>query len=158
MNMSLVDYEYVIARSRPSLARGVSLAIWHAWAGAATLNSSGLICECATRRLVPTRGPVLFLTRIAAVPGGLALRANLEVFEMAHDLAPFVLAILISLNRHSTKLVEFCHPVDWIMPPLPQPIQHVGQDILRDVVTLHDPSRRGHTGGLPNMSNLAAVG
>jgi len=35
-------------------------------------------CERATRRLVPTRSPVLLLTRITTIPGGLALRANLE--------------------------------------------------------------------------------
>ena len=50
--------------------------------------------KCATRQLVPTRSPVLFLTRGAAVPGGLALRAHFEVHQTAHNLAPVVEAIL----------------------------------------------------------------
>ena len=59
------------------------------------LNKSmlrGDICdyECATRFPVPTRGPALFLSRLAAVPGSLALRANFEVLQMAHNLAPTV--------------------------------------------------------------------
>ncbi len=57
--------------------------------------------EFATRRLVPTFGPVLLLARGAAVAGCLALRATLEVFQMALDLAPFVLAILSPLQRFS---------------------------------------------------------
>jgi len=70
----------------------------YAWAGAEILRCivllSNFSIECATRQLVPTRGPVLFLTRVAAVPGVLTLRANFEVLQKAHNLAPFVLAIL----------------------------------------------------------------
>jgi hypothetical protein len=35
----------------------------------------------------------LFLTRVATIPGGLALRAHFEVLQKAHDLATFVVAI-----------------------------------------------------------------
>jgi hypothetical protein len=59
-------------------------------------------CICATRHLVPTRIPVLFLTRVAAVPGGLALRANFEVLQMSHNLARFVEAVLSPLQRSYT--------------------------------------------------------
>jgi hypothetical protein len=48
----------------------------------------------------------MFLTRVATVPGGLALRANLELLQMAHNLAPFNAAILPPLQRFSAKLVE----------------------------------------------------
>jgi len=34
---------------------------------------------------------------------------------------------------------------------------NAGQDIGGDVVPLHDPSRRGDPGGLPNRPNLAGV-
>jgi len=47
-----------------------------------------VICAHATLFLVPARIPVPFLTRSAAVPGGLTLPANLEVLQMAHNLAP----------------------------------------------------------------------
>ena len=65
-----------------------------------------LICECATRHLVPTRCPVLFLARITAVPGGLALRANFEVLLKAYNLTPVVDAKYAPLQRHSTIHVE----------------------------------------------------
>jgi len=74
--------------------------------------------KCATSFLVRTRGPVLFLTRVAAVPGGLALRANLEVLQLAHNLAPLVVAILSPLQRPATKRIE---KIDW-MPTLAQPM------------------------------------
>jgi hypothetical protein len=68
----------------------------------------------ATRHLVPTRIPVLFLTRVAAVPGGLALRANLEVLQKALNQAPFVAAILAPLQRFCAQLVKPL--VDWVKP------------------------------------------
>jgi hypothetical protein len=46
-----------------------------------------IIINVPTRRLVPTRCPVLLLARVAAVAGGLALRAHLEVLSMADNLA-----------------------------------------------------------------------
>ena len=53
-----------------------------------------------------THIPVLFLTRVAAVPGGLAQRANLEVLQLAHNLAPcVVVAIVTPLQRFSAKPV-----------------------------------------------------
>jgi hypothetical protein len=58
--------------------------------------------ECATRLLVPTYCPVLFLTRVAAVPRAFALRADFEVLKMAQNLAPGVEAISRSLQRDST--------------------------------------------------------
>ena len=74
---------------------------------------------------MPTRRPFLFLTRIAAVPGGLALRANFEVLQMAHDLAPDVAAMISPLQRHSAKRIE---RVEWIKLPchalLQQPMYH----------------------------------
>jgi len=103
---------------------------------------------------MPPRGPILFLTRIAAVPGGLALRANLEVLQKPLYLAPVIAAILSALQRSSTEHLEL---VDWIMPPLPQPMYHAGHDIRGDVVALRDPSRRGDPGGLPHVPNLAGV-
>ena len=111
-------------------------------------------CGCATRFLVPTRCPVLLLTRGAAVPGFLALRANLEVLQKAHDLAPLVEAILSPLQRFFTKPFEPCS----IMSPLPQPMNHAGQDIQGDVMALHETSQRGDPGGLPHVPNLAGVG
>jgi hypothetical protein len=68
----------------------------------------------ATLFLVPTRIPILFLTGIAAVPGGLALRANLKFLQKAHNLTPFVVAVVMPLQRFSAALV------DCIMPSLPQ--------------------------------------
>jgi len=112
------------------------------------------LCRCAARRLVPTRCPVGFLTRVAAVPGDLALRAHFEFLLWAHNLAPVVLAKRSPLQRFSAKPVKH---VD-CMSPLPQPMHHAGQDIRGDVVTLHVPSRHGDPGGLPHMPNLAGVG
>jgi hypothetical protein len=45
----------------------------------------------------------MFLTLRTAVPGGLALRANLEVLQMAHNLAPIVEAISTTLQRLSAE-------------------------------------------------------
>ena len=109
----------------------------------------------ATLFLVPTSSPVLFLTRVAAVPSGLALRANREVLQKAHNLAPVVAAILSPLQRCSAKPDEL---VDCIMCPLMQPMHHADQNIQGDVVALHDLSRQGDPGGLPNVPNLAGVG
>jgi hypothetical protein len=69
--------------------------------------------DCATRRLVPTRIPIHFLTRVAAVPGDLALRANLEVLQTANILAPFVATVRSPLQRFSAHLVHY------IISPLP---------------------------------------
>jgi hypothetical protein len=108
---------------------------------------------------VPARSPILILARCAAVPGDLALRANLEVLQRAHNLAPVVVAILIPHQRLSANFVEHS---EWItLPcnaPLPQPIYNAGQDIRGDFVTFHDPSRRGDPGGFPHVPNLAGVG
>ena len=112
-------------------------------------------CECATHRLVPTGGPVLFLTRGATVPGVPALRANFEILQMAHNLAPLVEAKLSPLHRCSAHQVE---PADWITPPLPQPMYHVGQNIRGDVVALHEASRLGDPGGLRHVPDLTGVG
>ena len=60
---------------------------------------------------MPTRCPVVFLTRIAAVPGAFALRANSEVLQMSHNLAPVIAAIRRPLQRYSAALVEL---VGWI--------------------------------------------
>jgi len=76
------------------------------------------MCSCAARHLVPARCPVLFLTHVATIPGGLALRANLEVFQKALDLAPVVDAIRTALQRLSAELGEL---VDCNVTPLPQP-------------------------------------
>jgi hypothetical protein len=51
---------------------------------------------------MPTRCPVLFLTRVATVPGGLALRANFEVLTMALNLASFGETIVVPLYLSST--------------------------------------------------------
>jgi hypothetical protein len=108
---------------------------------------------CATRRLVPTRCPVRFLTCVAAIPGGLALRANLEVFQKAHDRTPVVATIITPLQRDVTE------PVDWIMTPLLQPMYHAGQDIRGDIVPVHDLSRCGAPpSGIHHMPNFAGVG
>jgi len=56
----------------------------------------------AARFPVPTCSPILFLTCVAAIPGGLALRANLEVLHMAHNLAPVVTATSYTLTRLSS--------------------------------------------------------
>jgi len=111
--------------------------------------------ECAARGLVPTRGPVLFLTRVAAVPSGLTLRADFELLQKALNLAPLIVAILIPLQRRSTKCLE---QINSILTRLSQPVYHAGQDIRGDVVPLHDPSRRGNSGSLPHVPNLAGVG
>jgi hypothetical protein len=116
------------------------------------LSGSG---EIATLFLMPTRCPVLFLARVAAVPGGLALRANLEVLQPAHNLAPLVAAILGPLQRLTTKQVELAA---WIISPLMQPMPYADQYIRGDVVTLLEPSRRGDPGGLHHVPNLAGVG
>jgi hypothetical protein len=96
----------------------------------------------------------LFLTCVAAVPGLLALRANFEVLQKAHNFATVVDAIITPHQRFSAKLVEH---VGWLMSPLSQPVYHAGQDMGGDVVTLHDPSRRGDPGAPPYMTNLAGV-
>ena len=79
---------------------------------------SGSVGGRATYRLVPARRPILFLTRVAAVPGSHA-RATFEVLRLSHNIAPFVVAILSTLQRLSAKPLEI---VDWIMPPLQQPV------------------------------------
>ena len=76
------------------------------------------VSKCAACRLVPNRIPIHFLTRVAAVPGGLALRATFEVLQKAHNLAPVVDAIRSPLERFSAELVEH---VDCIMYPLRNP-------------------------------------
>jgi len=117
-------------------------------AGAETLPAF----TTAARRRVLT--PVGFLTRVATVPGGLALRANLELLQKAHDLAPLVDAIRTPLQRvYATPVERF----GYIMSPLQQPMYHAGQDVRWDVVPLHDPSRRGDPGSLRHMSNLSGI-
>jgi hypothetical protein len=81
-------------------------------------------CECATHRLVPARSPVLFLACVAAVPGGLALRANFELLQVAYKVATVVEAMLSPHEFRSAKHVEL---VDWIIPPLPQPMYPAGR-------------------------------
>jgi hypothetical protein len=63
---------------------------------------------------VPTCGPVLLLAHIAAVPGGLALRANLEGLHKAHNLAPFVVAIPTPHHRFSANVAE--HIEEIVLP------------------------------------------
>ena len=104
---------------------------------------------------MPTRCPVLFLARGATVPGGSALRAEFEVLQLAHNLATVVVAIRNPLRRSYAAIGKL---LNYIMPPFPQPMYHGGQDIRGDVVTLHDPSRRGDTGGLHHVPNLSGVG
>jgi hypothetical protein len=58
--------------------------------------------------------PVLFLPRVGTVPGGLALRAYLEVLPMAHDLAPVVDAIRSPLHRSSGKLLVGFKNTCWL--------------------------------------------
>jgi len=111
--------------------------------------------EFAARLLVPTRRPVLFLARIAAIPGGLAFWANFEVLQLSQNLAPVVAAIPSPLQCFSAEQLQLGY---YIMSPLPQPVHHAGQDIRGDVVTLHDSSRRGDPGGLHHMPNLAGIG
>ena len=109
----------------------------------------------ATRFLMPTRSPVLFLTRGAAVPVDLALRANLEVLQLAHNLAPVVAAIFVTLQRCSAKRGECAC---WILPRQLQPMNHARQGIRGNVVkNLHVSDRRGDSGGLPHLPNLAGV-
>jgi len=107
---------------------------------------------------VPARSPVLFLTRGAAVPGGLALRANFEILQMAHNLAPLVAAKSTPVQRLYAEPFE---EADYIMlpcrAPRPRPIYHAGQDIRGDFVPGHDASRHGDPGGLPHVPNLAGV-
>ena len=91
-----------------------------------------------------TQFPVQFLTRVAAVPSDLAQRANFEVLQLAHNLAPcVVVAIVDSLHRLSTKLVGLSSGC---------------QDVRGDVMPLYDLSRCGDPGGLPYVPNLAGVG
>ena len=52
------------------------------------------ISERATLIFVPARSPVLFLTHGTAVPGCPALRAHFELLQKAHNLTPFVSAML----------------------------------------------------------------
>jgi hypothetical protein len=99
--------------------------------------------------------PVLFLARVAAVPGGLALRANLELLQMAHNLAPFVLTIRSPKQRSATTRLELQNRT---VPPLPQPIYCAGQDIRGYIVPLRDPSRRGEPSDLPHVPNIAGAG
>ena len=48
----------------------------------------------------------MFLTRDAAVLGGLAQRVNLEVLQLAHNLAPCVVVASMTLHqRFSAELV-----------------------------------------------------
>jgi hypothetical protein len=51
-------------------------------------------CVFATSVLVPPRSPVHLLANVAAVPGGLALRTNLEVLHMPCNRTPLVVTIL----------------------------------------------------------------
>jgi cell shape-determining protein MreC len=55
----------------------------------------------------PTRIPVLFLALVAAVPSGLALRANFEVLQLAQNLTTFVETMIRPLQRFFAKPVEF---------------------------------------------------
>jgi hypothetical protein len=67
-----------------------------------------LICTLPlTRCLVPTRIPILFLTRGSAVTVRFALRANFKVLQMAHNVARFVVAIVTPDQRFSANRVEF---------------------------------------------------
>ena len=70
-----------------------------------------LTCRCATCRLVPTRCPVLFLTRGAAVPGGLALRADFEILQYTDNLAPVVAAIIAPFQRCLAAPVDKAKPI-----------------------------------------------
>jgi len=72
-----------------------------------------------TCRLVPTRCPILFLTRTATVAGGLALRAHLEVLQVADHHAPGVLTVLTPFQR---SLAEYVEVERLVMTPLPQPV------------------------------------
>jgi hypothetical protein len=74
---------------------------------------------------------------------------------MAHNLAPFVEAIVVPLQRPDTEHAEL---VNWIMPPIPQPIYQAGQYIRGDIVALRDTNRRGNPDGLLHTPNLAGVG
>ena len=80
------------------------------------------MCESATLFLVPTRIPVLILTRGAAVPSCLALRADFEVLQMAHNLAPVVVTKLSPLQRYCATLLELLLR---IRHRLHQPVCHV---------------------------------
>jgi hypothetical protein len=84
----------------------------------------------------------------------LALRANLEVLQKAHNLAPFVDAIRSPFQRASAYNVEH---VDLIVSPFMQPMYYAGKDVRGDVVPLHGLGRCGDPGGLPHMPNLAGV-
>ena len=55
--------------------------------------------RCATRRLVPTRIPILLLTRFAAVPGGFALRANFELLQKTHNQGLTVVHVRAQLEQ-----------------------------------------------------------
>ena len=61
--------------------------------------------EFAARRLVPTRRPILCMARIAAIPGGLALRADFEVLQLSHNLATVIAAIISPLQYFSAEQV-----------------------------------------------------
>jgi hypothetical protein len=63
------------------------------------------------------------------VPVGLALRANFEVLQVAHNLAPFVETILTPLHRFFAKGVELGAYIILSHPHLLQPVNHAGQDI-----------------------------
>ena len=85
--------------------------------GGFAFNFTSLVSvEVPARRLVPTRRPVLFLARAAAISGGLALRANFEVLQKAHNLAPVVPAIRRPLQRFSAYRLE---PGEYIIMPPP---------------------------------------
>ena len=78
------------------------------------------------------------MARVAAVPGGLALRANFELLQKAHDLAPIVIAIVRPLQRFSAEIVELVERILSLCPALfPQPIYHGSQNIRGDVVALY---------------------
>ena len=75
---------------------------------------ANVTCEFATLSLVLTRRPILFLTCVAAVPGGLALRAHLEVLQTAHNLARLILAIH---TPHHSLCAEPVKCVNYVIPP-----------------------------------------
>jgi len=109
--------------------------------------------ECATFCLVPT----LILTLIAAIPHGLALRADFEILSFAHHLAPVVAAPLSPLQHFFTHRINEFKQGIWLMTSLQQKMYNVVQDSLGDVVTLKHPIPRGDL-GCRHIPKLAGVG
>ena len=61
---------------------------------------------CAARVPVPPGGPIGLLTGGPAVTIKFALRANLEILPVSHDLAANVAAVPVSNRRDLTHLKE----------------------------------------------------